>query len=105
MAHFDCQQYIAQSKLLNRSLLTGTWLAGLFNNELRDKFRRPWLDLRLGISELQSLWIIQLQLEKLSEPPRKLVQWQHSKVDGLLLALDNTKAIAIEMQPYWLESL
>jgi len=105
MAHFDCQQYIAQSKLLNRSLLTGTWLAGLFNNELRDKFRRPWLDLRLGISELQSLWIIQLQLEKLSEPPKKLVQWQHSKVDGLLIALDNTKAIAIEMPPYWLESL
>ena len=102
--NFNCQQYIAESKLLNRSLLTGTWLAGLFDNDLRDKFRRPWLDLREGISELQSLWIIQQQLEKLSEPSKRLLQWQHSKVEGLLLALNSTKAIAVAMPPYWLES-
>ncbi|MGB1263459.1 MAG: CYTH domain-containing protein [Cognaticolwellia sp.] len=102
--NFSCQQYIAQSKLLNRSLLTGTWLAGLFDSELRDKFRHPWLDLQQGISELQTLWIMQLQLEKLVEPPPKLLQWQQSKVDGLLSALNNTKAIAVAMAPYWLES-
>lgn len=104
MTNFNCEQYIAQSKLLNRSLLTGTWLSGLFDNDLRDKFRRPWLDLQQGISELQSLWIIQLQLEKLSEPPKKLVQWQQGKVECLLSALDKTKAIAISLSPYWLES-
>lgn len=102
---FNCEQYISQSKLLYRSLLTGTWLSGLFDEELRDKFRHPWLDLQQGISELQSLWIIQQQLEKLSEPPKKLVKWQSSKVDGLLTALDNTKAMAIAMPPYWLDSL
>ena len=102
--HLNCQQYIAQSELLDRSLLTGVWLSGLFDSELRDKFRHPWLDLQQGISELQSLWIIQQQLEKLTEPAKKLVQWQQSKVESLLLALNNTKAIAIEMQPYWLES-
>jgi triphosphatase len=102
---FNCEQYIAQSKLLYRSLLTGTWLSGLFDEGARDKFRHPWLDLQQGISELQSLWIIQQQLEKLSEPPQKLVRWQNSKVDGLLTALDNTKAMAIAMPPYWLESL
>lgn len=102
--NFNCEQYIAQSKLLYRSLLTGTWLSGLFEHELRDKFRRPWLDLQQGISELQSLWIIQQQLEKLLEPPKKLVLWQKGKVDGLLSALDNTKAMAIEMQPYWHDS-
>ena len=95
------EQYIAQSKLLSRSLFTGAWLAGLFDNDLRDKFRRPWLDLQQGISELQSLWIIQQQLEKLASPPEKLVKWQHSKVDSLLTALDNTKAIAVSMTPYW----
>ncbi|WP_085297903.1 CYTH domain-containing protein [Cognaticolwellia mytili] len=103
--NFNCEQYIAQSKLLYRSLLTGTWLSGLFDEEARDKFRHPWLDLQHGISELQSLWIIQQQLEKLSEPPEKLVRWQNSKVEGLLTALDNTKAMAIAMPPYWLESL
>jgi triphosphatase len=103
MAISHCQQYIALSKPLYRSSLTGTWLAGLFDNDLRDKFRRPWLDLQQGISELQSLWIIQQQLEKLSEPPKKIVQWQQSKVEGLLLALDNSKAIAISMEPYWLD--
>ena len=100
---FNCEQYIAQSKLLYRSLLTGTWLSGLFDSELRDNFRRPWLDLQQGISELQSLWIIQQQLEKLDEPPKKLVLWQNSKVEGLLIALDNTKAMATAMTPYWLE--
>ena len=103
MTSLNCQQYIAQSKLLYRSSLTGTWLAGLFDNELRDKFRRPWLDMQQGIAELQSLWIIQQQLEKLAEPPEKLVKWQDRKVEGLLLALNNTKAIAIAMPPYWLD--
>jgi triphosphatase len=102
---FNCEQYIAQSKLLYRSLLTGTWLSGLFDHEARDKFRSPWLDLQQGISELQSLWIIQQQLEKLSEPPKKLVQWQTSKVEGLLTALDNTKAMAIAMPAYWRDAI
>lgn len=103
MSTSSCEQYIGLSKLLYRSLLTGTWLGGLFNNELRDKFRRPWLDMQYGISELQSLWVIQLQLEKLDEPPEKLVKWQASKVDSLLVALDNTKAMAIDATPYWHE--
>ncbi|SEK68637.1 triphosphatase [Colwellia chukchiensis] len=97
------QQYIAQSKPLYRSSLTGAWLAGLFDNELRDKFRRPWLDLQQGISELQSLWIIQQQLAKLNQAPARLVQWQQTKMEGLLIALNNSKAIAVTMAPYWLE--
>ena len=100
----NCQQYIAQSKRLYRSSLTGTWLAGLFDHELRDKFRRPWLDIQQGISELQSLWIIHQQLEKLDEAPKKLVGWQQSKMEGLLLALNNSKAIAVSMTPYWYDS-
>jgi triphosphatase len=97
------QQYLELSKPLYRSSLTGTWLAGLFENELRDKFRHPWLDLQQGITELHSLWIIQLQLEKLDNPPKKMVQWQNSKVDSLLIALNHTKAIAVTMPPYWYE--
>jgi triphosphatase len=103
LSTLQCHQYIALSKPLYRSSLTGTWLAGLFDNELRDKFRRPWLDLKQGITELHSLWIIQLQLEKLDNPPKKIVQWQNSKVEGLLIALNNTKSIAIAMPPYWHE--
>ena len=97
------QQYLDLSKPLYRSSLTGTWLAGLFDNELRDKFRHPWLDLQQGITELHSLWIIQLQLEKLDNPPKKMVQWQNSKVDSLLIALNHTKAIAVTMPRYWYE--
>jgi len=97
------QQYLELSKPLYRSSLTGAWLAGLFDNELRDKFRHPWLDLQQGITELHSLWIIQLQLEKLDNPPKKMVQWQNSKVDSLLIALNHTKAIAVTMPRYWYE--
>jgi triphosphatase len=95
------EQYIALSKTLHRSLLTGTWLGGLYEGELRDKFRRPWLDLQQGISELQTLWIISQQLKKLEQPPEKLMQWQKSKVDSLLVALDNSKHMALNMTPYW----
>lgn len=96
------EQYLAQAKLLNRSLLTGSWFGLLFNEEERKQYRTPWLDIQQGISELQTLWIIQQQLQTLDEQPRKLVSWQGSKVEGLLVALDSSRKIALMMQPYWL---
>jgi len=95
------EQYLAQSKLLNRCLLTGSWLGSLYDEDERIAYRAPWLDLKYGISELQTLWIIQQQLQKLDERPIKLVNWQDSKVDGLLHALDHSRHKALSMTPYW----
>jgi len=95
------EQYLAQSKLLNRCLLTGSWLGSLYDEDERIAYRAPWLDLKCGISELQTLWVIQQQLQKLDEQPIKLVNWQDSKVDGLLHALDHSRHKALSMTPYW----
>ncbi|WP_077341528.1 inorganic triphosphatase [Pseudocolwellia agarivorans] len=96
------EQYLEQSSLLNISLHTGIWFAALFNEEERSKYRAPWLDIREGITELQVLWLIQQQLQRLPEQPAKLMNWQKSKVDNLLHALDHSKHSAMSLVPYWL---
>lgn len=97
------EEYLSHAKLLNRSLLTTTWFGLLFDQEDRKQYRTPWLDIQQGISELQTLWIIHQQLQTLDEKPTKLVSWQGSKVEGLLVALNSSKKMALAMQPYWLE--
>jgi triphosphatase len=97
------EQYLSQAKLLNRSLLTGTWFGLLFDEEERKQYRTPWLDIQQGISELQTLWIIHQQLQTLDDKPVKLVSWQGSKVEGLLIALDSSRKMALMMKPYWLD--
>ncbi|MBA6354563.1 MULTISPECIES: CYTH domain-containing protein [unclassified Colwellia] len=97
------EQYLSQAKLLNRSLLTGTWFGLLFDEEERKHYRAPWLDIQQGISELQTLWIIHQQLQTLDEKPKKLVLWQGSKVEGLLIALDSSRNMALLTKPYWLD--
>lgn len=96
------EKYLEQAPLLNFSLHTGIWFAGLFDEEERNKYRAPWLDLREGINELQVLWLIHQQLQRLPEQPEKLVKWQQSKVDNLLHAIDHSKNSAMSVLPYWL---
>lgn len=95
------EQVLAIRQPLQTSLLTGYWFGSLFDKAQRQQFRMPWLDIEQGLSELQSLWIIDQQLQKLAEPVQKLVQWQHGKVDNLLTALDHSKNMALSIKPYW----
>ncbi|MFT5755970.1 MAG: triphosphatase [Alteromonadaceae bacterium] len=95
------KQYLEQSKLLNRCLLTSNWLGNLYDENERMVYLAPWLDLKRGLTELQTLWIIQQQLQQLDEQPIKLVNWQDSKVDSLLHALDNSRRKALSVAPYW----
>lgn len=97
------EQYLALRKRVKRSLLTGGWFGLLFDVQLRDQFRMPWLDIQQGLSELQSLWIIHQQLERLENVPEKLIVWHQSKLDNLLLALEHSRQNAMTQQPYWLE--
>lgn len=97
----NAEQVLAIRQLLQRSLLTGYWFGSLFDKEQRQQFRIPWLDIEQGLIELQSLWIIEQQLEKLVEPAEKIVKWQHGKVDNLLIALEHSKKVALSMKAYW----
>lgn len=95
------EQYLEVKKYLNYSLLTGSWLANLYDQEMRQEYRAPWLDLMSGIRELETLWILRQQLLALNEQPPKLLSWLDSKIDHLLMALDGSRNIALTIEPYW----
>ena len=97
----NAEDILPLRKLLQRSLLTGFWFGSLFDKEQRQQFRMPWLDMQQGLSELQSLWIIKQQLEKLEDAPEKIVNWQQGKVENLLIALEHSKNMALSMKAYW----
>ncbi|NQY35162.1 MAG: CYTH domain-containing protein [Alteromonadaceae bacterium] len=95
------EQYLSHNTLLVRTLLTGSWFGDLFDKTQRLEFRHPWLDIKQGISELNTLWILQQQLQTLNEVPEKLLNWQNSKVENLLIALDHSRKMALSLDPYW----
>ena len=97
----DAEQILLHRNLLHRNLLTGSWFGSLFDQEVRKQFRAPWLDMQQGLGELLNLWILKQQLEKLDEPPRKLLKWQQGKVENLLIALEHSKQMALSMNAYW----
>ena len=97
----SARQYLAHHKLLIRSLLTGSWFGSLFDNANRLAFRNPWLDIKQGISELQTILLLQQQLLKLDDRDEKLEKWLESKIEHLLLTLEQSRKLAVLMLPYW----
>jgi triphosphatase len=97
----SAQQYITHHKLLIRSLLTGSWFGSLYNQRSRIAFRNPWLDIKQGISELQTILLLQQQLLMLDGRDDKLQRWLDSKIEHLLLTLEQSRNSAVAMLPYW----
>lgn len=103
------ERFLGLYPLLIRSLLTGSWFASLFNHQVGDAqlseqqliYRRPWLDVKQGISELQTLDLLQQQLAILPVAQTKLELWLSNKVDNLLQALQQSVDNALSIQPYW----
>ncbi|KGJ89014.1 inorganic triphosphatase [Colwellia psychrerythraea] len=96
--------YLTAHSSLIRALLTTSWFSGLFaelESEQVKKFSMPWLDIKQGISELQSLNLLQEQLVHLPTPEIKLSNWLTSKSENLIIALDQSSAKALTMKPYW----
>ena len=101
----DVEQCLSSRKQLHRSILTGHWLGCFFDENERNLFRTPWQDMQIGLSELQNLWVIKQQLEKIDaidvDKARKVLAWQERKVENLLVALGHTKKAALSLAPYW----
>lgn len=95
------ENYLEKGAILNKSLHAGIWFSGLFDKAERVSYRAPWGDILEGIFELQVLCLIQEQLKRLPEQPEKLVRWQKSKVDTLVIALEFCKKSAMSSTPYW----
>jgi triphosphatase len=97
--------YLTANSLLIRALLTSSWFSCLFaetDSDTVKRFNMPWLDLKQGISELQSLHLLQQQLIYLPNQEHKLSQWLVNKSENLITALDQSRAKALTLKPYWL---
>jgi triphosphatase len=95
------EQYLAQHKLFIRSLLTGSWFGDLYDKNERLAFRNPWLDIKQGISELETMLLLQRQIALLAEPSVKISAWLNSKIEHLMLTLEQSRQIALSTFPYW----
>jgi triphosphatase len=96
--------YLTAHSLLIRALLTSSWFSCLFadaDSDMVKRFNMPWLDIKQGISELQSLSLLQQQLVHLPNKEEKLTQWLVNKSENLITALDQSRAKALTMKPYW----
>ena len=103
----DCSStelYLTAHSLLIRALLTTSWFSCLFEKAESDiimRFNMPWLDIKQGIIELQSLNLLQQQLVHLPNQEKKLTQWLANKSENLITALDQSRAKALTMKAYW----
>lgn len=95
------EQQLAILLTLRESMLTGSWFGNLFPIEARSEYRRPWLDILLGIEELATLALLKHQLTALEQQSDKLVDWLESKIDNLVDAINASRDIAITIAPYW----
>ncbi len=96
--------YLTAHSLLIRALLTTSWFSCLFaepESDMVKRFNMPWLDIKQGIVELQSLSLLQQQLVHLPNQENKLTQWLANKSENLITALDQSRAKALTMKPYW----
>ena len=94
-------QYILHHKLLIRTLLTGSWFGALYEKNNRLAFRNPWLDIKQGISELQTILLLKRQLLKLDDRDEKLEKWLESKIEHLVSTLEQARVSAVSLIPYW----
>jgi len=98
------QDYIDQRYRLMRSLYTGVSFASLFDAEERNKFRVPWRDLLHGIDDLLKLRTLDQLVEKLEgEEQEQLKRWLSRQESSVLHAMEQTRVVCIEAQPYWLD--
>jgi triphosphatase len=96
------QDYIEQQYRLMRNLYTGVSFASLFDVDERNGFRLPWSDLLHGTDDLQKLKTLEQLIDKLEgEEREQLERWLMRQENSILHAMEQTRVICIEAEPYW----
>ncbi len=94
--------YIEQQYRLMRNLYTGVSFASLFDFDERNSFRLPWSDLLHGTDDLLKLKTLEQLVEKLEgEEREQLERWLARQESSILHAMEQTRVICIEAEPYW----
>ena len=98
----NSQDYIDQQYRLMRNLYTGVSFASLFDFEERNSFRLPWSDLLHGIDDLLKLRTLDNMVDKLEgDEQEQLQRWLSRQESSILHAMEQTRIICIEAEPYW----
>ncbi|PMH39819.1 adenylate cyclase [Vibrio sp. 10N.286.49.B3] len=98
----SAQEYIDQQYRLMRSLYTGVGFAGLYDESERITFRLPWADLIQGIDDLLTLRVLAPLVDKLSgEDQEQLERWLSRQESSILHAMEQTRQISVDCDPYW----
>ena len=94
--------YIEQQYRLMRNLYTGVSFACLYDAEERNSFRLPWSDLLHGTDDLLKLKTLEQLVDKLEGEDREQLQrWLIRQQGSILHAMEQTRVICIEAEPYW----
>ncbi|RDV28213.1 CYTH domain-containing protein [Alteromonas aestuariivivens] len=93
--------YCATEVLLRQTLWNGFLLGDLFAEE-RGEFRAPWLDLLIGLDELNALLMLKQSLhESELESQEELNEWANEKIGSLLRVMERTREVATRGDVYW----
>lgn len=98
----DDEAYVHRVGKLRRNLLTGVSFAALFDAELQQGFRLPWLNILRRMEELQHLTVLDQVAAGLPTTARlALGEWLTVRVAPRLIELDQARLQALAMAPYW----
>jgi triphosphatase len=94
-------QYLSAEPVLRQVLRNGYMLAGLFDEE-REGFRAPWIDLALGLEELNALVLLEEVLAETDfDDKHELQKWTQDKILALLHVMEMTRTVAVGADTYW----
>ncbi len=98
------EAYLAAEPRLRQTMYNGLLLSGHFGQQ-RDDFRRAWLDILGGMDELSTLVLLrsEIALAELddAEESAHLLDWCEGKIQQLLEVMEQSRTLALGMQPYW----
>ncbi|EKE83701.1 inorganic triphosphatase [Idiomarina xiamenensis] len=102
------EHYLKLLPTLQHSLQLGVCFGQLFDSELRDEFRAPWLDMVRGIREISALNILRDEIKAQAEHHQndseqidKLLNWQEEQLESLMYALERSRRAALKREAYW----
>ncbi|OBT07371.1 adenylate cyclase [Vibrio sp. UCD-FRSSP16_10] len=96
------EDYIEEHYHLNRCLFSGICFAALFDQDMRQAFRLPWADLAQGIDDLLTLAPVRQLVDQLQgDEKEQLQRWLDRQQASILHAMEQTRAMCMEVQPYW----
>ena len=77
-------------------------MGSLYDKEIRQAFRTPWIDIAYGIYELETLAYLKLLCERQdSSELEEIKAWLVKKADFLVQAMEQSRKVSLNSMPYW----